>query len=296
MEDESFSPPAYLQASPDLLKKDARRRVERLLAGERRTDDLTRLFLDLRARVGPDSCVREVGDFLAHRSERDRGVTMNAAQDFHTGARGWLAAIRAGSPNAITLEQFAEVARANLRRATPEQILRGCRLSRTEAKASLERAIKRLGSGGHVTKRDARTFDFLAGRFIWNQAFDDETLLGELVSALTRSGALLASEITAFSGLKTFVALFAISQMHLGAVATTHGPVALFADFDNSRSTLWVRAQIVIEDLGKPIYMPLCVFNTSIDGPSHCDVRLSADPDTWRHTVEVMDGIRLAPI
>lgn len=72
--------------------------------------------------------------------------------------------------------------------------------------------------------------------------------------------------------------------------------VGLFADVANSRSTIWVRAQLAIEDLGKPIYMPLCVFNTSLDGPSHCDGRLKGDPNSWGHPVEVVEGVRLSPI
>jgi hypothetical protein len=296
MDQDSFVPPPYLRAPNDLLDRDLRRRVERLLAGERRVEDLSRLFLDLRAKVQPTSSVREIGDFVAHRDKRDRGVVMTAAQDLYTSAHSWLASMRTGARSSFTLERFAQAARANLRRATPDQLLKGCGLRPAAARTSLERAIKRIKQGGHVSKKESRTFEFLATAFIWNQAFDDHELFDEFASALVASQLLLSSETTSFASAKVFVTLFAVSQMHLGSIALSHGSVGLYADFDNSRGNLWVRAQISIEDQGKPIYMPLCVFLTSLPGASHCDERLTADPASWHHPVEVVNGLQLAAI
>jgi hypothetical protein len=42
-----------------------RARVERLVQGDVRVDDLTRLFLFARDRCDGRECVREIGDFVA---------------------------------------------------------------------------------------------------------------------------------------------------------------------------------------------------------------------------------------
>lgn len=57
-------------------------RVERLLRGDLRSADLTAIFLALRDYSGGRECVVEIGDFIAHRGERRKGLITREARDF----------------------------------------------------------------------------------------------------------------------------------------------------------------------------------------------------------------------
>jgi hypothetical protein len=59
-------------------------RVERLLRGDLRTDDLSTLFLALRDRSNCAEVVSEIGDFVAHQDERTKGITTRSVRDFFT--------------------------------------------------------------------------------------------------------------------------------------------------------------------------------------------------------------------
>ena len=60
----------------------SRTRVERLLRGDFRVDDLTRLFLYARDRCDGRESVKEVGDFVAHHNERNKGTVTRATREW----------------------------------------------------------------------------------------------------------------------------------------------------------------------------------------------------------------------
>jgi hypothetical protein len=57
-------------------------RVERLLRGNFRAEDLNRLFLYARDRCQGRESVQEIGDFVAHHDERSKGVVTRRTRDF----------------------------------------------------------------------------------------------------------------------------------------------------------------------------------------------------------------------
>jgi hypothetical protein len=57
-------------------------RVERLLSGDFRTADLIMLFLASREICGGRESVKEIGDFVAHKTQRTRGATTRELRDF----------------------------------------------------------------------------------------------------------------------------------------------------------------------------------------------------------------------
>src|SRR5262249_25558883 len=62
---------------------DIRPIVKNLLSGARRVDQTKRLFEWLRFRTGAKApSVKDIGDFLAHRDERDRGITWELGRDY----------------------------------------------------------------------------------------------------------------------------------------------------------------------------------------------------------------------
>src|SRR3954453_18158076 len=59
-----------------------RRRVQRLIAGEFRPDDVRPLFLWLRERSYGIGSIREIGDFVAHSDTREKGPITDDARDY----------------------------------------------------------------------------------------------------------------------------------------------------------------------------------------------------------------------
>src|SRR5450759_1802598 len=70
-----------------MIETGLRIRVERLLRDDFRVEDLTTLFLALRDRCEGREAIREIGDFVAHRDERTKGITTTAVRDFFTSSR-----------------------------------------------------------------------------------------------------------------------------------------------------------------------------------------------------------------
>jgi hypothetical protein len=62
--------------------QELRTRVERLLAGDIRPEDFSRLFLWLRSRSYGAASIKEIGHFEAHPDERDSGLVTDDARDF----------------------------------------------------------------------------------------------------------------------------------------------------------------------------------------------------------------------
>src|SRR5258706_16464174 len=62
-------------------------RVERLLRGDKKPEDVAALFLALRDYSGGRECVVEIGNFVAHRGERNVGITTREARDFFATVR-----------------------------------------------------------------------------------------------------------------------------------------------------------------------------------------------------------------
>jgi hypothetical protein len=70
-----------------MLARSLRVRVERLLRGDFRPEDLNHLFLYLRAHSHGAWSIVEVGDFIAHRDRRKKGPVTQAARDFFYASR-----------------------------------------------------------------------------------------------------------------------------------------------------------------------------------------------------------------
>lgn len=98
---------------------DLRLRVQRLLRGERRHDDVDPLFLGLRDRAGGREIIREIGDFVAHRDERDRGTVLQQTSDVLLSIQTFLKVRMDGE---FTLAEIRQVAEANLRIAIPAHL------------------------------------------------------------------------------------------------------------------------------------------------------------------------------
>jgi hypothetical protein len=116
-------------------------RVERLLKGDFRVDDLSTLFLTLRNRSNCPEVVREIGDFVAHQDERTKGITTDSVRDFFTTLRYQLQFNLRGVPFRTPYDlphNIADVLWAVFRRVPSKTITQATGLKRAAAERALQ--------------------------------------------------------------------------------------------------------------------------------------------------------------
>lgn len=190
---------------------DHSRRVARMIRGERNVTDLDRLFADLRFADPGRETVREIGDFAAHRTERDKGIVLKRAGDMQTSARIWLRQQRGIMPS---IEDARSAGAANLNIASDEQIRNRLNASRQQARALFVQGMNKLAAGNPIGKKEHAAVNWLGTSFIWLNAFDDDRLVEDLADVLTEGGALAISDRGAFWACGPFITLHALTLMH----------------------------------------------------------------------------------
>lgn len=253
-----------------IVDQDLRIRVNRLIHSEHRTEDLDRIFLGVRERTYGRSAVRDIGDFVAHRGQRDSGLSTRVVRDIATSARIWISGL--SNPRQLTLNDALTAATANVKLATDPQIKAGTGLARSKAEATLKRAIAKVQEGRQISDEEAVVLEYLGNRFVWNPAITDESLCADLRFVLLKNDLLDAAESVSFEASKTFLALYVIALLHGSAAVLQDGTKAdLRLGVIDRGEHLAIKAQIPIEGLGKPTTVSVCVFSTELAPSTHCE-------------------------
>lgn len=275
-----------------MLDEDLSRRLSRLLRGGRRCDDLDRLFLGLRERPGARASVREIGDFVAHRGQREKGLVTDRARDILTSLESWLRISVGGGP--VARDEVRKVAEANLRNASEAQLSTRLGMTRAVAKSVLVQGFKKLKNGRGATPREVRTIDYLGGAFIWNPAFTQEALIDDLLHMLKEAGLLKKADQDSFRSLSAFVALYVVTLMHGSSVLLDTGRADLIAGFANKEGHLEVKARLSLAGHPKPVFATFCLFWTTLGAATHCAPALLEEGACWACPLEIDADGRLA--
>jgi dsDNA-binding SOS-regulon protein len=260
-----------------------RHRVERYIRGDCRVVDLDRIFLGLRDRCYGLASIREIGDFVAHREQREKGPVTDKVRDIQLSLESWL---KQGEGKIPDLAAAKRISAANLRTATDAQLAQRLGLRREVVKSVLAQAIKKMESDrfDKMTQRERAVFNYLAAAFIWNPAFTDEQVAEDLATVLIKAGALLKEERNAFNANHAFLALYVTALMHDSAVVMDDGSrFELVAGFANKENRIEVKARIELAGWGKPVTAPVCVFWTKLI----CSEDLAAMPGAWSGAIEI---------
>lgn len=274
-----------------------RHRTERYIRGDCRVADLDRIFLGLRDRCYGLASAQEIGDFVAHREQREKGPVTDKVGDIQLSLESWL---NQGEGRFPDLAAAKRISAANLRTGTDAQLAQRLGLRREVVKSVLAQAIKKMESDrfDKVTQRERAVFNYLAGAFVWNPVFTDEQVAGDLATVLVKVGALLKDERDAFDANRAFLALYITALMHDSAVVMVDGSrfelVAGVAGVANEENRIEVKAHIELASWGKPVTAPVCVFWTKLIGTEHCSEDLAAMPAAWSCAIEIDPSGRLA--
>ncbi len=279
-----------------MLDVDLRHRTRRLMAGEHRTEDLDRLFLGLRERNFGLNCFREMGDFVAHRDTRTKGLVTEVGRDVITSVDVWSLKLRGIE---VSLADVTRAAYANLALATDKQLELGCGCRRPVVRNRLKSAFYKISRCGEMTASELKVLDYLGNRFIWRPAFTSDQLFVEFKEVIVKNKLIEAPEVGSLQTAKSFLTLYALSVMHGTSIKLENGQNAkLYAGFANSERHLEVKIEIIFEELGKPLMVPICLFLTDMHPENHCDSKLIKDKnpvlmDHWKFPLYINDEGRL---
>lgn len=281
-----------------------RARIERLLRGDLRADDLTRLFLFARDRCDGRESVQEVGDFVAHHDERTKGLVTRTARDWEAIIQGILPTVEPKKVDYTRLPpRFREGMRAAIARLDAKQ-LRGCGLNKKEANDLLPGFLKRF-----ITNPDrsisvpiliaAKEQRLLRAAFLVNihPAFDDHRLFDDFVATMRSHGLLQQNEIRAFAALQPAIGLFAASVMQNCVVIGTWGERMPLQIRVNPGDPLEVLAETKITLRGGmeiPIVSP--IYSTHLESASACDPEVLTMPVPITCPLELTPQMRLSRI
>ncbi len=294
---EGFSRPAGRADRQSMIDDELRARLKRVLAGECRVEDFDRLFLDQRDRHHGKESFREIGDFVAHRKERNKGLVTQTARDVFTSVDVWSLQMRQKRPSTADITRAAW---ANFRLASDQRLREGCKVSRGVAKRLLQTGLRKMDRGEPLTDRELNVVMYLGNRFIWKPAFTDDQLFDEFRTVLLTNRILGPDEAERLVKAKPVLALYAIVCMHGSSVQMDDAVSGeLLAGFSNKERRLEVKVQLVFADGPLPIMAPICMFLTSFQPEGLCEPALlepvdEAQPHVWRKPLELNATGKLA--
>lgn len=272
-----------------MIKTELQVRARRLMEGRANSEDLDRLFLDQRESSHGTESFREVGDFLAHRDQRNKGPVTQRVRDIFTSFRVWSLGLRGLKP---TLEDLRAAGFANLSLSTDEEIRLGSGLRRDPARQKFDQALRKLTAGDPLSQSEMALVGYLANRFVWKPAFTDEALYESFVQVCLSNDVVERADLDKLAEAKNFLTLWAITRLHGAVIKVAEGHLAtLYAGFANGGRLLEVKIDLASESWSKPVHAPICMFLTSMSADDHCRPELlqTLEPRMWNSWTEAIE-------
>lgn len=215
-------------------------RVDRFLAGERRVDDLSRIFLWLRERTrGHADLVRDVGDFEAHRDRRDQGLTWSHATDYCAMMdRLYASEVQ---PFHLTKEVLVKSLLAAARNINRQRLEYETGFKARKNDGQLAAVVKRIANKtlhiaddeavfpeGALDQREAAIFSVLKRQIAIPVVITQDGLAEQFGSLLIDEGLVQDDDMERVHKNSDFLILFAISRMHHASIRVPNGKRAWF--------------------------------------------------------------------
>ncbi len=286
-----------------------RSRVERLMNGAFRVDDLTRLFLYARDRCDGRQSVQEIGDFVAHHDERTKGIVTQTTRDFFSICRFIAPRFDPKRREDVNLERLPsctpEFLRVTLKRMDNSQLRTNAGMTKVRAGRELPKIIEGLfrnSDGSYALRRcdqrQLKLFECLCSVIVVQPAFDGAKLFSEFRDTLKSHALLTKNELVLFEALRPVISLFAVSVMHQ-CVVTIEGAasVTLKATGGTRDHRIGVTAAVPTYHIGEQneISFAFEIFTTDLDTQTYCHEGLRATNE-WNFSIEVTEDAQLAAI
>jgi len=283
----------------------ARAWVQRLLRDDIRSGDLANLFLYARDRPDGRPSVKEIGDFVAHHNERERGIITDATRD-------WLSIVLFHAPalmnpgrvlfaNALP-PTIIDYLRVMLDRLDPAELRKHLKIKQKDGYKELKQIIEQLNGNADDTfwfsprsERQTKIFNYVCSVIAIKPAFDGDRLSRDLLAILRSAGAITHDEMKQTERLSYLFQMFAVSIMHNSrVVAKDQAPILLKAGGASESPGLSVFAAVPAgkNPFGTSVFLSAPIFHTSLIGVHCCEPELLADND-WSGDIEVTSNGRI---
>jgi hypothetical protein len=256
-----------------------RPRIERFLYGDFAVDDLNRIFLFLRERSYGRQTVHEIGNFVAHFGERDRGVATDLAANFFKLLRFMVPLMNKTDPRTNKINLDPNVLVASFKTIDMEYIRQQIKLKPRVARKVFDSLMKKAKSvvGTHnrveLDARESDLYRLLVSSFTVRAAFDDALLNKEFGECLEKNRLLLTDEMDALKKKSNLVTLFALHCMHQSTLKLDDGSIAnLDLHYHNQGQLLTIRASSPCPTPTTPtLHIARSIFDTSLPAKDWCD-------------------------
>ena len=276
-----------------------RARVERLLRGDFRADDLTRLFLYARDRCDGRESVQEIGDFVAHHSERTKGIVTRETRDWFLTVRYIVPTMKRPFAADSLPPNFREILSATFRRSGVA--LKAAGISQSRARqifpSLCEKFITNSDGTLSISLRhsgeELKLMNFLSGLVTGHAAFTAAKLNADLSATLQKLNLLERSERKAFERVAPTVALFAVSLMHNCVIQIDDSSFAKLYAFNHVGQKIAVYAEVPTTNpiKGGSIAIASPIFVTDLVLEDWCTAELLSLPQPWECDLEIaLDG------
>lgn len=196
------------------------------MAGELNTRDLDVLFLWLRERSFGNRAVAEIGDFVAHSDERQKGFAWNGAKWLFDQADFLGRRVPPHTALPVTVEQFRSAALGGFELYPPAEVKTklgiGKKMARRALMSALDAVVEpqktRLIVSRDLTAREAEVLDYFSTRLISQPVFTGGTLVSQLQTCIVKNG--LSANLSGGlpPSMRDFVVLYAVEKMHLAKI------------------------------------------------------------------------------
>lgn len=284
----------------------SRARVVRLLRGEFRPDDLASLFLFARDHCDGRETVAEIGHFVAHHSERNKGITTRSTRDWFSVARYhmWYFRPEAGGEHITDLGRLPPAAPDYFKIAVPRipaKFLKertGLRAAKAhEMLCDLAPQLTQVDGGcwrvpNVITQSLAELISCVSSMITVRPAFEPSRLTEEFFATLKSNALITNDEVHKHrDAIDPLLQLFAVSIMHNCVVQIKTGQTTqLQARAGPMEKEIKVDALVPVDD---GPFLAASMFTAKLDPAVHCQPELLTSPQ-WDFEIELTPDRLLA--
>lgn len=218
----------------EFRKEKIRRLLERLWQKTGVPSDLETIILWLRFRSYGQKHIRDLGDFMAHLEQRDRGLTFTVVSDYTFAMDFQFKRVmhrgRVDGPAPGTLEEFKKAAKANFSTFPESELIKEFGKNKKQLQTVLNRGLAKVYAfeGDHARCRgredalEDAIINLMITSFHGYPYFNEDTLVEELYTALLKNNVCSREEKAKVIGLKRHITLVALEKIHRFEVKISH--------------------------------------------------------------------------
>ena len=250
----------------------------------------------------------EIGHFVAHHQERDKGIVTRSTREWSAAIR-FHASVRdptTGKPNVLDTQKMPVATRdyfeIAVNRVDPRMIRQKTDLKQKAADKAMRGLCNRLKQNpdgtwalpSDVTRTEFSLANCVASVLVVRPAFTAERLVDDFIATLRSNGLITKEEIREHrDALNLIVQLYAVAAMHNCVVQTGDGnTIQLKARPEVEVKEIWVNAAVLYA--ARPnLFFSSSMFTAQVDPSTHCHPDLLATKE-WNFEIEVAPDRRLS--